>query len=280
MVRKLGVAAGAAVAGLMVTAPLPAASAGLAVELLSHRAVYAMTLKTTADIRTVAAIDGRMVLEWADVCDGYTTNQRMVTEIADAEGHQTITDFVATSWESRDGLKYRFAMRQNVDGETAEEFVGEAVMEGEGEPGEAQFEKPEVKKAALPAGTIFPSEHMADLIAAAIRGDTAVSRIVFDGAGESVVYEAVAFLGQARQEDGEPDDAEFEGGSLVEGRRWWPVTVAYFPRTTVNEEGVPEFEMSFRMYENGVTGDIVMNYGEFSLSGSLDRLEGLPDPGC
>ena len=43
-------------------------------------------------------------------------------------------------------------------------------------------------------------------------------------------------------------------------------------------EELPSYQMSFTLYENGVTNDLVMDYGDYALSGSLknDRAAGEP----
>ena len=38
--------------------------------------------------------------------------------------------------------------------------------------------------------------------------------------------------------------------------------------------------MSFTLYENGVTNDLVMDYGDYALSGSLKTIEPLAEPDC
>ncbi len=38
--------------------------------------------------------------------------------------------------------------------------------------------------------------------------------------------------------------------------------------------------MSFTLYENGVTSNLVMDYGDYALSGSLTDIERLTVPDC
>ena len=45
-------------------------------------------------------------------------------------------------------------------------------------------------------------------------------------------------------------------------------------------EELPTYQMSFTLYENGVTNDLVMDYGDYALSGSLEEIEPLADQGC
>jgi hypothetical protein len=68
------------------------------------------------------------------------------------------------------------------------------------------------------------------------------------------------------------------------GVRHWPVSVGYFEPTKKVEDGLgeelPSYQMSFTLYENGVTSDLIMDYGDYALSGSLQKIEPLTSPSC
>ena len=57
------------------------------------------------------------------------------------------------------------------------------------------------------------------------------------------------------------------------------MAISYF-----NEEGegdgVPVYSISFKLYRNGVTRDLTMDYGDFSLQGELAQLEYLKSEPC
>ena len=54
--------------------------------------------------------------------------------------------------------------------------------------------------------------------------------------------------------------------------------VSYFPLEGGGE--VPEYQVSFDMYENGVATGLVLDYGDFALSGTLADLKLLDEPAC
>jgi hypothetical protein len=66
--------------------------------------------------------------------------------------------------------------------------------------------------------------------------------------------------------------------------RRWPVTVGYFTGETEQEsdlgEELPTYQMSFTLYENGVTNDLIMDYGDYALAGALKEIEPLTGPEC
>jgi hypothetical protein len=47
-----------------------------------------------------------------------------------------------------------------------------------------------------------------------------------------------------------------------------------------NSTDTPEFEASFLLIENGVLSELVLDYGEFSLDATLEKLELLEPPDC
>jgi hypothetical protein len=53
----------------------------------------------------------------------------------------------------------------------------------------------------------------------------------------------------------------------------------YDPKQATNEE-LPSYQMSFPIYENGVAGTLVIDYGDYVLSGRLTSLELLDQQDC
>jgi hypothetical protein len=72
---------------------------------------------------------------------------------------------------------------------------------------------------------------------------------------------------------------------LRNGVRRWPVSVGYFePLKASKDDGfgeeMPSYQMSFTLYENGITNDLVMDYGGYALAGALKTIEPLDKPAC
>ena len=61
------------------------------------------------------------------------------------------------SWESKDGLRYRFNERRLKNGEPDEEVRGEARLDGPGKGGKADFTKPEATTLTLEPNVLFPT---------------------------------------------------------------------------------------------------------------------------
>jgi hypothetical protein len=249
-----------------------ACAAGGAQELLSHRAIYELKLSAARNSAGITEMSGRMVTEWSETCDGYTLNQRTVTVGTGADGEPVENDYAVASWESKDGLIFRFDVRNVVNGEVQEEYSGRAELDGAGQAGRVVFRKPAGETLDLPEGTMFPTEHTKLLISRAAAGETVVSGTLFDGSGTDGLFEAVAFLGPATTV---PADSKIEA---LRKQQAFPMRLAFFH--VQEKDSLPAYEVGGPLYANGVSGDLTIDYREFSLIGRLIRLEPLPRPGC
>jgi hypothetical protein len=255
-------------------APAAASAGPPPVDLLSHRAAYRLSLaedKGGGDGPSgggIASANGVLALEWRADCSGWLSQQRMgfVAKPAE-EGPDIVYDVRFSSWEAPDYSRLRFQVRNFEDGKP-QAFSGAAALTRPSGGGEAHYTEPEGNRVELPAGTLFPTEHVLELIGAARRGERTVRHHVFDGSGPDALNEVTAVIGR-------PEAAPGEGGR--EERRW-PVRLAYYDIGPA--DGLPEFEISFRLGEDGVLRDLVLDYGEFALKGELEKLEPLAEPAC
>jgi hypothetical protein len=56
------------------------------------------------------------------------------------------------------------------------------------------------------------------------------------------------------------------------------VRLAFFPVDANAEK--PDYELGMRLLDNGVSQDMVIDYGEYSIRAKLDDLEPLTKPNC
>ena len=254
-------AIGGALAILLAAPPL---RAGPVIDLLPHRAAYRLSLADAESGSRLAEIRGALVLEWRPACDGWLSQQRMGFVATSEDGPAFSHDVRFSSWESRDGTQLRFSVRSFDGPRLEEEFRGHAALTAPGRGGVARYRVPEGDSLDLPAGTIFPTAHLAELIAAAHAGERTLSRHVFDGSGENGLSRATAVIGDPAADDrGDPT---------------WPVSIAYF--RSAEEAALPQFEIAFELAATGVLRDVRLDYGTFVLRAELERLEPLPRPEC
>ena len=68
------------------------------------------------------------------------------------------------------------------------------------------------------------------------------------------------------------------GDPRLAGLARWPVTISYFE--VGKDSPTPTYSIAFELYENGVSRQLVIDYGEFSLRGTLSKLEWQAETAC
>src|SRR5271154_3818925 len=118
--------------GLATMLALIAVSPASAVDIAPHRALYSLTLDSAKAAGGVAGASGAMVYEWGETCDGWTVEQRFRLRVDYAETDGVDLSSSLVTWESKDGLRYRFNERRLRNGQLDEEVRGEAHLNGPG----------------------------------------------------------------------------------------------------------------------------------------------------
>ena len=243
----------------------------MAAKIQPHRAIYAMSLGSARNGSKVSDVRGRMMFEWADACDGWTTEQRFQLRFVYSEGEDMAMNTNYTTWEAKNGLRYRFNVRKLVNGEVDEEVRGEANL-SEGGAGSAQFTKPDPQEMELPAGTMFPTAHTLAILDHADRKEPFFTRTIFDGSDAEGPTEVSTVVGKP----GAPKDSAKD--PLLKVGKAWPVRMAFFP--VQSDSAQPEYEMSLHLLENGIAESMQIDYGDFTVNAVLEKIEALPKSGC
>ena len=245
-----------------------------AVGLTPHRAVYSLGLGTARSDSSVTQARGRLEFEWDDVCDGWTVSQRTSLTVLHRNGGEIDSNWTVNSWESKDGLSYRFFVHHFTPGGENKVLKGAARLDGPGEGGVATYRGPEERRLELPRGTLFPTEYSLEMMALAERGALPVWRILFDGFGQDDLQGVSAALVKAIGED---ETTSIES-ALMAGQPSWRIRLAYFPLDKQTLE--PDREQGFRVFANGVVDELVIDYGDFTIDAVLEDLKPLPESGC
>ena len=242
-------------------------------EIAPHRALYTMTLGSARNDSGVVDARGTMDYEWGESCDGWTIEQRYRLKMRYVESPDVdiVSSFI--TWESKDGLRYRFNQKQTRNGEVDQEIRGEARLDGPGKGGVAEFSKPQPQTLTLEPGVMFPSAHTILLIDAAHEAENFISRWVFDGATDENAVQVSAAIGVKLA----PDPAMAARSPLLQ-RPGWRIRLAFFPVDANAEK--PDYELGMRLLDNGVSQDMVIDYGEYSIRARLDDIEPLSKPNC
>ncbi|MGE0094899.1 MAG: cell envelope integrity EipB family protein [Alphaproteobacteria bacterium] len=241
-------------------------------DLAPYRAAYVLKYDGGTSGSGIVEASGAMTAEWRQTCEGWSVEQRIRMELINGDGEVLVTDTGYTSWESSNGLTFRFNVRTLRNEEMAEEFGGDAKLNGRGGTGTARFTIPDKRTMKLPMGTLFPMAHSEALLRAAEAGKTRLSATVFDGATKEGVAEVSAIIGK-RGIVPQSENAE----ALIT-RPFWPVRLAFFDLGS--KEAAPHYELGMRMFDNGVAGDQIMDFGDFRMRAVLTEIEPLPKPKC
>ena len=277
---KLGLVQAFRPAGTVMGAMLIAAGLGIgsaanagAAEIVPHHALYSMSLGSTHGDAGVTGAGGTMAYQWGETCDGWTVEQRYRLKMAYAESSDVSIASNFVTWESKDGLKYRFNQKETRNAKDNEEIRGQAKLDGPDKGGTVEFEKPQPKSIKLPPGVLFPSSHTIFLIDKAKAGENFISRQIFDGATVENAVLVSAVIGAKV----EPDEESAKKSPLL-NRPGWRVRLAFFPADQKAEK--PDYELGMLLLDNGVSRDMTIDYGDYSIRAKLDDIEALPKPKC
>jgi len=259
-------------AAILIGAILAAAGVSAA-EIVPHKAYYALHLKDTASGSTLSDVKGAMYIDWIDSCEGWSSSQRLELRFYDSAKPTIDIDSRFASWESRDGLSYRFEVENLRNGAPDKDLAGKATLQAMGQSGEAKFTGKHAFTMPLPAGTIFPARHMMELIDHAAAGDKIVARTVFDGTSDEGPFDVNAVIGPVKPAK---DDEKILPKSVDKPYR--PMRLAFFNRN--KNEMAPFYEMSADLMDNGIARSFVLDYGDSVIAADLERIEILAKPKC
>ena len=253
------------------------AGSAQSVEIATHRAFYSLALEKAEQGGGISDVRGGMSFDWADSCDGWTVEQRYVMLFLRADGSEFEVTTNLVTWESKDGLDYRFNLKRETDGEETERVSGVARLDSKGGPGMAIFDEPSADRIALSAGTVFPTEHTLLLLEAAMEGRKFDRRLVFDGSRVETAAPVTSII--LGQRPAKPGSKLSEPLGPHEVR---VVNLAFYTAegTQAGGEELPDFEMSLDMQDNGIVTDLTLVFDGFSVKGTLEKIEEIPAPNC
>lgn len=265
----------ALVAGSAVSLNAAMAHTAFAGVLVPHRAVYDIQLKQASERSGIEGMRGRMVYEFnGSECQGYTTNFRFVTRIDTGEQIR-VTDQQSMTFEDIAAGKFRFETKSFTDDQMDKDVSGAAADEN----GKVliELEGPAPRAVEL-ADSRFPAEHMIEVIENARKGKALFEARIFDGSEDGdKSYLTTTVVGPLRKPTA--SEASDKSAGIVASQAYWPVSIAYFDEKAAGDV-LPIYTQSFKLYENGVSRDLTLDYGDFVLTGTLTKLEVLGSGDC
>src|SRR5262249_12598682 len=242
---------------------------------LPHQALYELSLVKSRS-NSVNSARGRILYNFSgNSCEGYTSEFRQVSELDSGEGKITLSDLRSNSWEDAGGKSYRFKIETRMNDVDSGQVDGSA--ERDGDHINVKLKLPAPKTFTLDGSTVFPTEQIQRIIAAAKQGKSLLELSVYDGSdnGEKV-YNTLTVIGQPIPGDrtiASPDPST--ENDVMKSMTRWPVTVSYYEhdgKPTAGEQ-TPVYSMSFELFENGVSRALVLDYNDFVISGALGKFD-------
>ena len=243
---------------------------------LAHQALYDLSLMKSRGSNSINSARGRILYNFSgSACEGYTSEFRQVSELDSGEGKVTLSDLRSTSWEDGAGKSYRFKIDARMN--DADSAPVDGVAERSGDQITVKLKQPATKTFTLDAATVFPTEQIQRIIAAARQGKSVLELMVYDGSdnGEKV-YNTLSVIGQPIPGDrtiAAPDPST--ANDVMKSLTRWPVTVSYYDRDAKAKDGeqTPVYAMSFELYENGVSRALMLDYNDFVISGAMGKFD-------
>ncbi len=267
------------------TAPLGVPDApGGKVELAPHRAIYDLKLSKSNGSRGIQAVRGRIVYDFSgSSCEGYQLHFRQVSELDSAEGKPALSDLRSTTWEDGEAKNFRFNSENRLNDKVTDSVDGRAERRASGV--EVTLTKPKSKTFSAPADVVFPTDHMRRIVEAARAGKTILEFPVYDGSesGEKL-YNTLTVIGRPIDPAKKPaDDAGVNVPALAKMPRW-PVTISYFEQKSEKAEHTgeqtPVYAITFELYDNGVSRALILDYNDFTITGTMTSLEMKKEKAC
>jgi len=262
--------------GVLAISALVCAPAIAAPPFLPHQALYELSLVKSRGSSPINSARGRILYNFTgSACEGYTSEFRQVSELDVGEGKITLSDLRSTSWEDGAGKSYRFKIETRMN--DADSSPVDGIAERTGDHITVKLKQPVVKTFTLDGATVFPTEQIQRIIAAAREGKSLLELAVYDGSdnGEKI-YNTLSVIGQpiAGDKATVSPDPSTTNEQMKQMTRW-PVTVSYYDRDAKKKEGeqTPVYAMSFELFENGVSRKLVLDYNDFVISGALGKFD-------
>ena len=255
--------------------------------LVPHRAVYELTLANKNDAVSVSSVEGRMVFEITGAaCARYIQKMRMITRVTDTSSKKSLFDIRSNTTEEGSGKHFSFSSSQYLDKNLQEVIKGAAKRNGKNSSISIHIKKPDATRLDIPSDVLFPMQHSMALIKAAMAGKKRLDARIYDGSEQGQgFYQTYAYIGKKL-----PARKAANGQSGKDHRKLvrlglaalpsWPVAISYFDARGHSDDTLPAYEMSFRLFANGVSHDLLINYGKFKVRGALEQIKYLRAGAC
>ena len=244
-----------------------------ALDLATYRSLYEFEPARVDQAAQSKPIDGRLAYEVAgSECAGYTIDSRFANRFNDGEQGTRTIDLQSSTYESSDGLQLEVTQKQLVNGETADDQRISVARDGVGATGNGEIKSSKPKTFSLAPDVFFPTAHQKKLLSLAQAGATHDVTNLYDGSDGEKQYRVVTFIGKRRPRGTYDADAKNPALNDLLTQDSWSFQLGYYSLDDTQAED-PEFQANFNMYENGVSTEMLFDYGSYAMRGKITRFE-------
>lgn len=261
------------------TVVLLSVSKGHAIDLAPHQVTYQLQLKDADPSTAIKQIQGKTIFSLARECDGWKSGEDYVMQMLFEDGNEFFMASLFDSFEDNSGALFSFTIDETSNYEEALRFDGFAQKtSGDKAPNEAFFSIEPDNAIALPDDTFFPIAQTQEILRRARAGERFFTSHIFFGAKpDDALKKTSVIIGKAQSLDLDKQPQIARDTGLLQDS-YYPVQIAYFDPDSTS--GLPTYEISFQMQDNGVVPYYVIDYGDFRLQASLSEIVKEPNPVC
>lgn len=244
-----------------------------AIDLATYRALYFFEPARIDQSAASKPVDGQLAYEVSgSECAGYTIDSRFANRFSDGEQGERLIDLQSSTYESTDGLELEITQKQLVNKEPSDDMRISVARAAAGDDGIGAIKGNKPKSFTVAQDVLFPTAHQKKLLALAQSGATRDVTNLYDGSDGEKQYRVVTFIGKRREPGTFDADAKNPMTKDLQSQASWPFQLGYYSLDNKQAE-TPEFQANFNMYENGVSTEMLFDYGTYAMRGKIMRFE-------
>ena len=250
------------------------ASTAYAIELAPHQVTYQLSMRDANPDTSISAITGKTVFRMARECDGWKSGEDYVMQMRFDDGNEVYLASLFESFEDVNSGLFSFSIDEQSNYQEASQFHGFVQSPNKANAArEAYFSIEPDSAMTLPDDTYFPIAQTLEILKRAKDGERFFSSHIFFGAKPDDALKKTSVIIGALQQA-----APYVISSDLLQESYYPVQVAYFDPQA--NDGIPTYEISFHMQDNGVVPYYLIDYGDFRLQATLSDIAKEPSPTC
>lgn len=256
---------------ILITASALLSVPAVAVELVSHEALYRLTLLETTQKGAIVQSQGAMALRVKYHCNAWQTQSELLFNMELDSGKKIRVHNMMRLRENSAGRRVEFTGWTDSNKSGKIDTRGHATIPASEDPGEVLFDKPKKNQHKLAIGMGLPTESYIKTLDQLVVGETPAPVHYFDPYSK---YTEMRLLG------GDPTILEkppLGNPELVEGRSWRLRVTPVFESQTMNGLGTHTI---MQVHANGVASYMIIDLGTVKLAASLIKVQRIEPTGC